>query len=326
MEDPAGTAAPGNPLFHQHGHCAVVGIHRELFQQVGRRGGNLLIGTLIDDLPGNMPVIRTGITGHLAMEGWGQIRHTISRICQQSGYLLWVIDVDGFLAGCEVGRFRELLYVVQQGAGHLAAHRAGAARRFHQHVSRMGFQHLGVQLQKIGELPIPDRQHRLVIAAEAQGPLAHRVHVGGNAARHAAQELLGLGHGFLLALPLFHQRRDDYLFLLLAQVNHPAARVLLHAADLHVPRVGGVVAVDRLGDSRGDEEHPVQVTAVLAQGLAYNEGLGDARPLGLVVPIEVHVHIHALAGAIIHGAVQIRILGNLPAVFPLSAHLKILVR
>lgn len=99
MEDPAGTAAPGDPLFHQHGHGAVVGVHSELLQEVGRRGGDLLFAALLNDLPGNMAVIRKGITGHLAMESLGQPLNMAFRLLQQKGHFLWIIDVNSLLAG-----------------------------------------------------------------------------------------------------------------------------------------------------------------------------------------------------------------------------------
>ena len=158
-----------------------------------------------------------------------------------------------------------------------------------------------------------------------QWPLSNGVHIGGDTSGHAPQELLGLGHRFLLPLPLLHQRRDDHLFLLLAQVNHPAANIILHAADLHVPRVGGMISVDGLGDGRGREEHPVQVVAILAQGLTHDEAFGDTFFLGFVVPLQVYVHIDALAGPVVHRAEQAGVPGDPPAIFPPAAHLKILV-
>ena len=89
--------------------------------------------------------------------------------------------------------------------------------------------------------------------------------------------------------------------------------------------MGGVVAVERLGDGGGDEEHPVQVVPILAQGLAGDKAPGDALCLILVIPLEVHIQIHALA-AVVGGAEDVGPLGNLPAILPVAVHEKILIR
>ena len=103
-----------------------------------------------------------------------------------------------------------------------------------------------------------------------------------------------------------------------------SASVLLHTSNLHVPGVGGVVAMERLGDSRGDEEHPVQIVAVFTQRLTGNKAFRDGLPV--LIPFEVHVQIYTLAATVVSGAEDVGVPGNLPAIFPMAVHEEILVR
>ncbi len=164
-----------------------------------------------------------------------------------------------------------------------------------------------------------------VVLADMQRMLAHGVHVGGDAAGHAPQELLGLAHSVLLPLPPLQQRAQEDLLLPLAEMHHPAASVLLHAVYLHIPGMRRVVAVERLGDGGGGQEHPVQVVPVLSQGLAGEETLGDGGP-ALLGPFEVGVQIDALAVAVVHGAEDVRVPGNLPAILPVLVQQEVFVR
>ena len=77
-------------------------ISRELLQQPGRRGGDLFIAALADDLPGNKAVVRMGVAGHLPIKGRLQLRHADRRLLQQELDLLRVIDVDSPLADVAV--------------------------------------------------------------------------------------------------------------------------------------------------------------------------------------------------------------------------------
>ena len=82
--------------------------------------------------------------------------------------------------------------------------------------------------------------------------------------------------------------------------------------------------MERLGDGGGGEEHPVQIVAVLTQSLAGDEAPGDG--LSILIPLEIYIQIDTLAGAVIGGAEDIRILGDLPAILPVVVQQKILVR
>ena len=325
MERPPCVVSPGDALFHQHGHGAEVRFRGKRFQKGGRRGGDLLVTTLLDDLPGDGAVLQIGAACHLPMEGRRQVSHTIPCVQQQVNHFFLVANVDGPLAGGGISLLGELLHVIQQKARHFPAHGPGPSCGFHEQVTRMGVQQLGVQIQKRVQLPIPDGQNGLVVVTDAQGALAHRVHEAGDAPGHAAQELLGLGHGVLLPLPLFHQRLDDGALLLLAQMHHGAARVFLHTTDLHVPGMGGLAAVERLRHNGGDEVHPVQVVTSLTQGLAGDEVLDNVPLLVFIVPGEADVQVHALALAVIHLADDVCSLGNLPPVFPRIVQEKILI-
>ena len=86
-----------------------------------------------------------------------------------------------------------------------------------------------------------------------------------------------------------------------------------------------MVTMERLGDGGGGEEHPIQVVAVFTQGLAGGEFLGDTPFLALVIPLEVDVQIDTLAGAVVGGAEDIRILGNLPAIPPVVIHEEVFI-
>ena len=107
-------------------------------------------------------------------------------------------------------------------------------------------------------------------------------------------------------------------------MDHRAAGVILHAANLHGTGVGGVVAVEGFGDGGRDEEHPIQVVPALAQGLASDEAPGDR--LSVPVPFEVNVQVHALASAVVGGTENVGVLRDLPAILPLAVQEKILVR
>lgn len=106
--------------------------------------------------------------------------------------------------------------------------------------------------------------------------------------------------------------------------DHPAAGIVLHTADLYIPGMGGMVAVKRLGDGGGDEEHPVQVIPALTQGLAGDEIFSDR--LTVLVPFEVDIQIYALTAAVVGGAEDVGVLGNLPAIFPIEIHEEIFIR
>ena len=217
---------------------------------MGRRGGDLLIGTLLDDLHCDKAVLQISIRCHLAVEGRGQIVDIALRLPQQKGHLYRVVDVDGLLAGGTVGRFREPLRVRHEKKRHLPAHYARAARRFDQQLARL-VTDPGVQLPERRQFPVPDSHHRLVVVADAQGPLAHGVHIGSDAPGHAAKELLGLAHGLLLTLPLLRQGKDQHLLLLHTQVQEGAAGVVM-AFICPVTIAEGVLAMEGFGDGRSD--------------------------------------------------------------------------
>ena len=88
--------------------------------------------------------------------------------------------------------------------------------------------------------------------------------------------------------------------------------------------MGGVVAVKRLGDGGGNQEHPVQVVSVLSQGFAGDEALGDG--LAVFVPFEVGIQVYAFAAAVVHSAEDVGVLGNFLAILPLAVQEEILVR
>ncbi len=235
-----------------------------------------------------------------------------------------VADVDGLFASRGIDRLRKPLNILQQKARHGPAHGTGPSRCRHKQIIGVIVQQFGVQLQKGIHLSVPDGQYRFVIVGHVKGLSSRHVHVLCDAPGHAAQELLGLGHGLLLTLPLLQQRADDDLFLLQTQMHHSAACVLL-AIDPHIPGVSGMIPVDRLGDGGGGEEHPVQIVAVLAQGLADDEAAGDALFLLFIVPFEVHIYINSFAPAVVNGAEQVGLLGDLPAILPLRAKIEILI-
>ena len=143
-----------------------------------------------------------------------------------------------------------MLCIRHQKKGHLPSHCAGSARCLDEQVIRMNCQHLGVEFLKGGQIPILNGEDGLVIVAHPQRAHPHRVDILRDAPGHAAQELLSLAHGLLLPLPLLHQCLNDDLLLLLAEMHHSAVSIILHTADLHVPGVGSVVTMERLGDGR----------------------------------------------------------------------------
>ena len=242
---------------------------------------------------------------------------------QQEQRFLQIVDVDGLPAGRTVHPIINVLPAVEQHGGHVPAHKAGPSRRLHQERFRL-LGDLSRVLAERRQLTVPNGQHRLVVVTHPQGLHAHLVDVGRDAPGHAAQELFGLGHDILLPLPLFHQGLDNGPLFLRTQVDHRAAGAVLHAANFHKPGVGGMVAVEGFGDGGGDEEHPVQVVPALTQGLAGDEALGDG--LAVLVPLEVHVQVHALAAAVVRGAEKVGVFRDLPAVLPLAVHEKVLVR
>ena len=109
-------------------------------------------------------------------------------------------------------------------------------------------------------------------------------------------------------------------------MDHRTAGVVLHKTDFPVAGMSRIVAVERLSDGGGNEEHSIQIVPILAQGLASDKALGDRPHLILVVPLEVDVQIHALAAAIVRGTENVRIRRNFPAIFPVAVQDKIFVR
>ena len=91
-----------------------------------------------------------------------------------------------------------------------------------------------------------------------------------------------------------------------------------------VPGVGPPVPVERLCDGGGNEVHPIQVGAALAQGLPGGKAL-DHR-LAVLIPFQIEVRVDPLAATIVGGAEDVHVFGDLPAVLPLAVHEKILVR
>ena len=265
-----------------------------------------------------------GVGGHFAKEGRLQLRHAGLCPHHHGQDLLRIVDIDGSLAGVTVRRVVDIAPVPHQQLRHLPAHGPRTASRLHQQGLLLLVRNPGCVLLEGFQFAVLDRQHRFVKVTHPQGTHPHRVDVLRDAPGHAAQELLGLAHGLLLPLPLLHQRLDDNLLFLLAQMHHRTAGVLLHTADFHVSGVGGVIAVERLGDGGGGEEHPVQIVAVLTQSLAGDEAPGDG--LSILIPLEIYIQIDTLAGAVIGGAEDIRILGDLPAILPVAVQQKILVR
>ena len=91
-----------------------------------------------------------------------------------------------------------------------------------------------------------------------------------------------------------------------------------------VPGVGSTFSMKRLDDGGGDEVHPVHIRAALAQGLPGGEAPNHG--LAVLVPFQIDVGIDPLAAAVVGGAEDIRVFGDLPAILPLMIHEKILVR
>ena len=177
---------------------------------------------------------------------------------------------------------------------YIPPHEAGAARRLDKQSIRLAGYFGGVFCER-RHLAVPDRQDGFVVVTHPQGTHPRLVDVRRDAAGHAAKELLGLAHGLLLPLPLLHQGIDDGPLLLLAQMHHRAAGVILHAACFHISGVVGVVAMERFRDGGGDEEHPVQVVPVLTQRLAGEEFPGDE--LVVFRPLEIGISSACMGAA-----------------------------
>ena len=86
-----------------------------------------------------------------------------------------------------------------------------------------------------------------------------------------------------------------------------------------------MIAVEGFRDGGGDQEHPVQVISVLAQGLAGDELFRNVSFLAFIMPFEIDVQVYALAAAVVSGAEDAGVLGDFPAIFPEAVQEKILV-
>ena len=91
-----------------------------------------------------------------------------------------------------------------------------------------------------------------------------------------------------------------------------------------VPGVGPPVPLECLNDGGGNKVHPVQVGTAFPQGLPGGKALDYG--LAVLIPSQGDVGIDPLAAAVVGGAEDVRIFGDLPAVRPLAVHEKILVR
>ena len=143
----------------------------------------------------------------LAGEGRVWLREVAFRLLHHRPHPLAVPGLHRPLAGGQVRLRGKPPHCRQKRPDHVSSCSSGAPRRLDQQIVRL-IRYLGIERTERIKFPVSDRQHRSVIVAEAEGPLANLVHIGGDAPCHAAQELFCLGHGLLLPLPLFHQRVD----------------------------------------------------------------------------------------------------------------------
>ncbi len=117
MQRPPGAGTTGDPFLHQRGQCAKGFVRGKLLQEAGRRGGDLFLTALLDDLLGNEAVIQVGIAGYLALEGQRQIRHIVICRRQQEPHSVRIRNVYCFLTGSAVNVFRKV-HIIGKHQGH----------------------------------------------------------------------------------------------------------------------------------------------------------------------------------------------------------------
>ena len=250
------------------------------------------------------------------------LREEVFRLLYQCLHPLAVSCFHCPLAGGEVCIRRKSVCRREKHQGHIPSHNSGPSRHLDQQIVSP-VRYSGIEVLESVKFSVPNGQYCFIIVAHVQGPLAHLIHIGGDAPGHPPQELFRLGHGLLLPLPLLHQRVDDGALFRGAQVDNHVLRLCLFP-QTEVPGVGSVVSVERLGDGGGDEEHPVQIRAAFTQRLAGNKTLGD-RPVAFI-PLQIHIQIGALTAAVVGSTEDIRAFGDLPAVLPFPIHEEIFVR